>query len=376
MPPVSGPSGCAEPAQQGAVRPPPPIIVQDKGVWSDLSAELSRKKIHFLHATCIAAGIQIKVQNSDYHRKLTNYLSERKLQYYTYTLEEERLLRVVIRRVPKEIAVSDVAASLREQNYPIRDAFRMHHQYTKRPFDMVLVTLDRTRQGKDIFSLKTVCGLSGVSVETPRKSHYPSQCHNCQNYGHSARNCHLNPRCVKCTGDHATKDCTRMMDSAEPPSCVRCGKTGHPANYRGCERAPRIKRPPRQVRAGPRGPVKASRPAPPPLMSVKAFPSLKVPSGAYAPVPTLPARAPQAAWARKSNPQMEAGPLEIPQDLFQGDSFFAVTEILATHDLNEILAFNSRVNKAKNSVDLFGAIASFPGVAATIQRLTRAKHNK
>lgn len=131
--PVSGPSGRAEPAQQEAVRPPPPIIVQDKGSWTDLSAELNRRNIHFLNATSTSAGIQIKVQNSDYHRELTSYLSERKLQYYTYTLEEERLLRVVIRRVPKEIAVSDVAASLRAQDFPVRNTFRMHHQFTKHP---------------------------------------------------------------------------------------------------------------------------------------------------------------------------------------------------------------------------------------------------
>lgn len=112
----------------------------------------------------------------------------------------------------------EITASLRSQGYPVREVFRMLHRHTKKPYDMITVLLDRTKEGKSIFSLKSVCGLSGVSVEPPRKSHIPSQGHNCQNYGHSASGCFLKPWCVKCLEDHPTRECKRTPETATPPS--------------------------------------------------------------------------------------------------------------------------------------------------------------
>ena len=44
--------------------------------------------------------------------------------------------------------------------------------------------------------------------------------------------CNNTPRCVKCIGNHLTKDCTRKS-SGEGVICVNC-QEHHPANYRGC----------------------------------------------------------------------------------------------------------------------------------------------
>ncbi|KAJ0175544.1 hypothetical protein K1T71_008703 [Dendrolimus kikuchii] len=113
---------------------------------------------------------------------------------------------------------------------------------TKSPLNLVLVVLDLSPEGKKIFDLEKVCGLSGLRVERPHEKHTLRQCHRCQLYGHSALHCQSRPRCVKCLGDHGTSECTRTRDSPEPPSCILCGQAGHPANYRGCPAAPRPKR--------------------------------------------------------------------------------------------------------------------------------------
>ncbi|XP_037298964.1 flocculation protein FLO11-like [Manduca sexta] len=50
--------------------------------------------------------------------------------------------------------------------------------------------------------------------------------------------------CVKCLGEHGTSECPRPKDRTqctEPPSCTNCRQSGHPANYRGCPRAPKYK---------------------------------------------------------------------------------------------------------------------------------------
>ncbi|GBP25702.1 Nucleic-acid-binding protein from transposon X-element [Eumeta japonica] len=89
------------------------------------------------------------------------------------------------------------------------------------------------------FKIRSVCSLSGVKAEQPRKRALPGQCHNCQSYGHSSRHCYHSARCVKCLGDHGTAQCTRNKDTDGPPACVLCKQKGHTANYLGCPRAPK-----------------------------------------------------------------------------------------------------------------------------------------
>ncbi|RVE42337.1 hypothetical protein evm_013011 [Chilo suppressalis] len=109
----------------------------------------------------------------------------------------------------------------------------------RQPYDLFLVILDLSREGKKIFSIKAICHISNIRFEPPRKRGIVGQCHNCQLYGHSARFCFARAWCVKCTLDHGTKDCTRprVPIPENPPSCVLCGGE-HTANYRGCPKAP------------------------------------------------------------------------------------------------------------------------------------------
>jgi hypothetical protein len=58
------------------------------------------------------------------------------------------------------------------------------------------------------------------------------KCSNCQRYGHTKNFCHLQPRCVKCAGDHSTGQCPRKERSSDV-RCVLCNGN-HPVNYKGC----------------------------------------------------------------------------------------------------------------------------------------------
>lgn len=58
------------------------------------------------------------------------------------------------------------------------------------------------------------------------------QCMNCQRHGHTKKFCQRNPRCVKCTENHATSQCPRKTRNKDV-KCINCGEN-HPANYKGC----------------------------------------------------------------------------------------------------------------------------------------------
>ncbi|GBN85974.1 hypothetical protein AVEN_201422-1 [Araneus ventricosus] len=74
-----------------------------------------------------------------------------------------------------------------------------------------------------------------VSVESLRKKQTPGQCYKCQDYFHHSSRCTRDPRCMKCAGNHWSRDCPKPKET--PATCLHC-KGNHTANYSGCPRNP------------------------------------------------------------------------------------------------------------------------------------------
>ncbi|GFV26452.1 uncharacterized protein TNCV_3361051 [Trichonephila clavipes] len=60
-----------------------------------------------------------------------------------------------------------------------------------------------------------------------------TQCFNCNNFFHTAENCHLKPRCLKCGKEHPTCQCP-IKKRQENPFCINCQEYGHSACYTKC----------------------------------------------------------------------------------------------------------------------------------------------
>lgn len=220
----------------------PPLFIREKSAWERMIPLIDTANIKFSNARSTNIGIKVQCPTSTDHRHLTALLRQENVGYHSYTLEEERTLRVVIRGLPVELTTERIKEDLLSQDLPVKEVHRMYNSRSKTPYELCLVILDLCPQGKSIFRIRSVCRLTGLRIETPRNRGAIGQCHRCQLYGHCARNCHARPRCVKCLGDHGTADCQRKDKSVGQPSCVLCQTEGHPANYRGCPKAPRKQR--------------------------------------------------------------------------------------------------------------------------------------
>lgn len=232
-----------EPAAQTVpkVRAPPPVYLRQKDTWTKVCDLMNIQRIQFTSATNTANGIRVQVPTSSDHRQLTKMLVAKNFPYHTYSLPEDRKLRVILRGIPYEIPTEAILEDLKCQQFPAHSVHRIIGR-SKLPVDLVTVVLDLSPAGKAIYNdLRSVCKISGIKVEAPYKRGYPGQCHRCQLYGHAASNCTAAPRCVKCAGDHPTALCKRNAATDGPPSCILCSTSGHPANYRGCPRAPQPK---------------------------------------------------------------------------------------------------------------------------------------
>lgn len=225
------------------LKAPPPLYIQDKSKWTEVSKFCAERRINYTSARSTAQGIRVQVPTTTDFRDLSRELRGRQIAFHTYSLPEDIPVRVVIRRVPREISTEEILQDLQAQDIPALKVHRLHKARGGDQYDMVLVICEQTTGPHPIFKIKSICSLTGIKVEKPYKSSIVGQCHRCQLYGHSQGNCFAPHRCVKCLGAHSTADCPRPKDvtqCTEPPSCVLCGQAGHPANYRGCPKAPKL----------------------------------------------------------------------------------------------------------------------------------------
>lgn len=99
------------------------------------------------------------------------------------------------------------------------------------PLPMFFVDLKAKENNKDIYKIQCLMN-TRVIFESPHKKREIPQCTKCQRYGHTKNFCHRQPRCVKCTSSHSTKDCP-IKEKSSNVRCVNCNGS-HPASYKGC----------------------------------------------------------------------------------------------------------------------------------------------
>ncbi|GFS48781.1 uncharacterized protein TNCV_1393341 [Trichonephila clavipes] len=90
-----------------------------------------------------------------------------------------------------------------------------------------------------IFDLKTL-GYLQVRVEGFLVRGI-TQCFNCNHFFHTASECHLKPRCLKCGNEHPTNQCP-IKERQDNPFCINCQEYGHTACYTKCPQFPKPKK--------------------------------------------------------------------------------------------------------------------------------------
>jgi hypothetical protein len=190
---------------------------------------MTQRRINFSKAKPCVDGIRVNPDTVDDFRSLTRLLEERRVPFDSFALPEAKTLRAVLRTVPVEISLDDVKSDLVDQGLAPIKVTRMISNRSKLPLPLVLVEVPKDKG--QIFDLRTVCHLR-ISVERPHKKGSTTQCHRCQRFHHSQKNCHALVKCVKC---HESKDCKKSKEI--PARCANCGGA-HTASYRGCPRFP------------------------------------------------------------------------------------------------------------------------------------------
>lgn len=226
-------------ASEPASKRPPPIQLTDKVKWSLASKWMSDNSIHPLKSVNLKDSIKIQLSSIKEFRDVTRHFESTGIQFFTHALPEEKRVKVIVRGLHKELPLGEAKQDLIDQGVAVIDLHRLVRR-TGSESELVLAIVEPGPAGKKIFGVRSICQLSNIRFEPPRRNSMLGQCHRCQLYGHASRFCRNDARCVKCLVPHLTQDCPRTRESPGLPACVLCGKEGHPANYRGCPAAPKL----------------------------------------------------------------------------------------------------------------------------------------
>ncbi|UYV71775.1 hypothetical protein LAZ67_9000338 [Cordylochernes scorpioides] len=214
----------------------PPVIAENVTDWKLLCQELKDLCTDKFQCTISGNKHIIKAKNISDFKKIREYVQKNN-GGYSYRLQEEKPLKVVLKGVTTAYKTEDIAIELATMGFTETSVKRLHRQSTKRPMNLVLVELPKNEQNKKIYGITELL-YQKIAVESFRTTNRVTQCFNCQGFGHGQLNCFLKPKCVKCAEEHHSKDCPRKSRQL-PPKCANC-EEAHTANYRGCPKFPRV----------------------------------------------------------------------------------------------------------------------------------------
>lgn len=228
----------------------PPITLTDISM-NQVCKEMTRLQIQEgdFQFTINQAGIKLFIKSSDKYNLIKNHFAEANIKFYTHSLKENQKIKIVLYGLP-DIDLNEVKKMLAVENLNPTDIKKMTIKYKKfNGHCNYLLYFDKSSNVK-ISDVRQIRALNYCIVKWQFYSKHsvgPTQCSNCQRFGHGANNCYLSPKCLKCSEDHKTNECVhnfigppisatdlKRKIPQEKVKCSNCHKA-HTANYKGCE---------------------------------------------------------------------------------------------------------------------------------------------
>jgi len=161
-----------------------------------------------LSAKSFGERVTLRTTDSTQFRLVQNALIKLGTEFHTFSLPEERSIKVVLKGIPTDISNEELKDELESLGYNIKYVRRFGTP--DKPMPICLVHIAANTIAKDIFLLNNLFFLQ-ISVK-PFKPSGPAKCFSCQRFGHGSRNCGHPPRCVKCAGNHNANACPKTPE--------------------------------------------------------------------------------------------------------------------------------------------------------------------
>ncbi|GFV12201.1 nucleic-acid-binding protein from transposon X-element [Trichonephila clavipes] len=221
-------------------RPPQPIHLKIKE--NIFRSQIKSILQNFPDTITKNSGKFVKLYTKDVEvkHKLTQFLeSDKNFEFFCTKPKLNKPINVVIKGLPIFTKTQEILSDLEEEGFTVDNVTQLISKKHKGPLPFFQITLPRNAENVKIFDLKTL-GYLQVRVEGFLVREI-TQCFNCNNFFHTASECHLKPRCLKCGNEHPTKQCP-IKERQDNPFCINCQEYGHTACYTKCPQFPKPKK--------------------------------------------------------------------------------------------------------------------------------------
>lgn len=209
----------------------PPIDIWStdrKTIQTIIHTNMPKNSCTFI--TVNKSKFRIIAQDKEKRQKLMKIMKERKIQYNTYTPTDEKMINIILKgcEVTENKTIEEALQAHNVIPYKIQKFNTGYMRQNNIESKMWLVTIAQKTNTDKIFGIKTIDNWS-VKWEYMKKPPI-IQCKRCQRFNHSASNCSLPYRCVKCADKHEPGQCPlSTSENALKPTCINC-KGEHTAN--------------------------------------------------------------------------------------------------------------------------------------------------
>lgn len=164
--------------------------------------ELSKKKTSLL------------VSSIDDYTRVNAYLEKAQTKFFTFTPKSMKIKTYLLKGLSANINPTIIQDELRKFNNENLNVLKVSQFKTKKAttngYDLLIYLVQISGESK-VYELKAIKALfyRCIRWEPLRKSEIP-QCRRCHSFLHSASNCFLPPRCVKCNEEHKIAECPQQ----------------------------------------------------------------------------------------------------------------------------------------------------------------------
>lgn len=177
------------------------------------------------------------------------HLEKTKTKFFTYTPKCAKTKTFLLKGLPADTDPEEIMNELlyfKTENLNFIKVNNFETTKSKKEGYKLPIFLVQISSESHIKSLKAIDVIlyRCVKWETLKREEIP-QCRKCQGFFHSASNCFMESKCVKCGKPHEVGKCELPnVDNNEREKlfCALCNKYGHPASYKGCEKYKELQR--------------------------------------------------------------------------------------------------------------------------------------
>ena len=207
-------------------------------------------KIKNFHIKRIHSGKHVLyLQNLNDYANAKIILTAANTAYFTYTPKSQKPHTYLLKGLGNSYTEAEILEDLKALKIEEVNFTKVSRFLTRKSREnniLLPIYIIQVSPDSNIGNLLKINRLNYLKIAWEKiKKNDITQCYKCQRIGHTAQNCNLNYRCVKCTEPHGPGECKLKKEvavSKEKIYCVNCKNFGHPASYKGCPKLAELRK--------------------------------------------------------------------------------------------------------------------------------------